>query len=71
MIMRFAMPLYEVRYHGKLEWEEISEIDLMGRLHESYDRVTPAIQQLIEGKQVLTPDGVYRLKGQGNVQFLK
>ena len=69
--MSFAMPLYEVRRHGDLEWEEISEIDLMQRLHESYDRVTPAIQQMIEGKQVLTPEAVYRLKGQGNVQFLK
>jgi len=67
--MRFAMAMYEVRYHNKLEWEEISEIDLMQRLHESYDRVTPAIQQMIEGGKVLTPEGVYRLKGQRNVQF--
>jgi hypothetical protein len=47
------MPLYEVRYDDKIEWEEISEIDLMQRLHETYDRVTPAIQQMIEGEQVL------------------
>lgn len=51
--MMFAMPLYEVRYDDKIEWEEISEIDLMQRLHETYDRVTPAIQQMIEGEQVL------------------
>ena len=49
----FAMPLYEVRYDDKIEWEEISEIDLMQRLHDTYDRVTPAIQQMIEGEQVL------------------
>jgi len=65
--MEFAMPLYEVRYHDKENWEQLSEIDLMHRLHEFFDRVTPAIQQMIEGKQVLTPDGVYRLKGQVNV----
>jgi hypothetical protein len=46
--MMFAMPLYEVRYDDKIEWEEISEIDLMQRLHDTYDRVTPAIQQMIE-----------------------
>jgi hypothetical protein len=34
----------------------------MHRLHESYDRITPAIQQMIEGEQVLTTDFVYRLK---------
>lgn len=60
--MMFDMPHYEVRFHDGVEWEEISEIELMHRLHESYDRVTPAIQQMIEGEQVLTPNAVYRLK---------
>jgi len=67
--MEFAMPLYEVRYHDKENWEQLSEIDLMHRLHESFDRVTPAIQQMIEGQQVRTPDGVYRVKDQVNVQY--
>ena len=62
--MMFDMPRYEVRFHDRTEWEEISEIDLMLRLHESYDRVTPAIQLMIEGGQVLTLDAAYRLKGQ-------
>ena len=60
--MMFDMPQYEVRFHDGAEWEEISEIDLMHRLHESYDRVTPAIQQMIEGRQVVTPEAAYRLK---------
>ena len=60
--MLYAIPQYEVRFHDGAEWEEISEIDLMSRLHESYDRVTPAIQQMIDGGQVLTTDAVYRLK---------
>ena len=58
----FNIPQYEVRSHDGAEWEEISEIDLMHRLHESYDQVTPAIRQMIEGGQVLTPDATYRLK---------
>lgn len=60
--MMFAMPQYQVRFHDETEWEEISEIDLMQRLHESYGIVTPAIQQMIEGEQLLTPDAAYRLK---------
>jgi hypothetical protein len=60
--MIFSMPIYEFRYHGEQDWEDISEIDLMQRLHETYERVTPAIQQLLEGKQLLTADTVYRLK---------
>ena len=67
--MMFSMPQYEVRFHGKAQWEEISEIELMSRLHEFYDRVTPAIQQMIEGEQVLTTDAVYRLKNRWKTKF--
>ena len=69
--MNFAMPQYEFRYHGEKAWKEISEIELMQRLHENYDRVTPAIQTMLEGGQLLSADGVYRLKSKGNVQFVK
>ena len=60
--MMFRIPQYEFRFHDGAEWEEISEIDLMHRLHESYDLVTPAIQQMIQGGQVLTQEAAYRLK---------
>jgi len=63
--MKFAMPLYEVRYHHSEEWEELTEIQLLQKLVETYDRVTPAIQQLIEGKEVLTVEAVFRLKSKG------
>ena len=67
----FEMPLYEVRYNDHSGWEKISELDLMQRLHENYDRVTSAIEQMIEGKHVQTPEAVYRLKGHENIQFIK
>ena len=60
--MIFEMPRYEVRYFNTAGWQDISEIDLMQRLHEFFDRVTPAIQKMIEGEQVLTQYAVYRLK---------
>jgi uncharacterized iron-regulated protein len=58
----FKLHIYEVRYHGERDWEDISEIDLLKKLHETYEQVTPAIQQLLEGNQLLTADAVYRLK---------
>jgi hypothetical protein len=60
--MMFEMPQYEVRDLNMSEWREISEIDIMQKLHEYFDRVTPAIKQMIEGQQVLTQYSVYRLK---------
>ena len=62
--MMFEMPQYEVRFHDNAQWEEISEINIMQKLSDTYDRVTPAIQQMIEGQRVMTPEAVYRLKDQ-------
>jgi hypothetical protein len=62
--MKVTMPLYEVRYHGKENWETVSDIDLMQKLHETFDRVIPAVQQILEGDLLLTPDAIYRLKVQ-------
>ena len=64
--MMFEMPQYEVRFHGEKSWEEISEIELMDGLYKIYNKVTPAIKEMIMGKEVNTPDGVYRLKIQKN-----
>jgi hypothetical protein len=69
--MMFEMPQYEERYFNTAGWEDISEIEIMQKLHESFDRVTPAIEQMIEGEQVMTPDAVYRLKRRENFQYLQ
>lgn len=61
----YTMPLYEVRYHDREEWEEISDVELMERLYKTYKRVTPAIKEMINGKEVQTSDAVYRLKLNG------
>ena len=65
------MPLYEVRYHQNQEWQELTELQLLQKLVETYDRVTPAIQHMIEGKQFLTVEAVYRLKSKGGDTFKK
>ena len=61
----FTMPTYEVKYHNLEEWEEISEIELMDGLYKIYRRVTPAIKEMITGKEIFTPEAVYRLKFPG------
>jgi hypothetical protein len=53
---------YERKYHDKKRWEDISEIELSGDLSEAKEGVTPAIRQILEGKHVLRPKAVYRLK---------
>lgn len=58
------MPRYEVRYEENGDWIEISELELMDGLYKLYSRVTPAIKEMINGKELHTPHAVYRLKWQ-------
>jgi hypothetical protein len=65
--MKFEMPQYEFRFHDKTDWIEISEIQLMDGLYKIYKKITPAIKEMIWGKEVKTPEGVYRLKNQKEI----
>ena len=58
----FILPIYEVKYLEKDEWIEISDLELVDQLYRTYRRVTPALKQMMMGKQVETPSGIYRLK---------
>ena len=57
------MPLYEAKYHGANGWQEISELQVIDELFKTFKTVTPVIQQMIDGKHVITKEAVYRLKG--------
>lgn len=61
----YTMPLYEVRCPEKQEWKEISDVELMDGLYKFYNRVTPAIKEMIEGREFQTPEAVYRIKLKG------
>jgi hypothetical protein len=64
-MLMFSMPIYEVKYEGDDGWQEISELELMDELYRSYKKVTPAIKEMIQGNEIKTPHGVYRLKLKG------
>jgi len=59
------MPLYEVKYHEQDDWKEISELELMDELYKTFNKVTPAIKEMIMGRKVKTPHGIFRLKLMG------
>ena len=64
----YTLPLYEAKFNEKEDWVKISEIQLMDGLYRIYKKVTPAIKEMIEGKEIVTPEAVYRLKMKGGVQ---
>ena len=64
-MLMFSMPLYEAKYDDEDAWQAISELKLMDELYRTYDKVTPAIKEMILGNEVKTPYGIYRLKLKG------
>ena len=60
--MKYEMPCYEVKFRGEKHWEDISEINLMLKLYDTYDQVIPVIKRIQKGQQVQTFEAVYRLK---------
>ena len=68
-MLKFSMPIYEAKYDNKEIWQEISELELMDELYKTYNKVTPAIKEMIMGKEVKTPYGIYRLKIKGGDQI--
>ena len=56
------MPRFEVRDDESGEWIEISDLHFMDGLYKLYRRVTPAVKEMLNGKELRTPDAVYRIK---------
>ena len=56
------MPKYEVRNADGGRWEDISEKKFMETLADIYEHVTPIMTDILHGKEIPTPYGVYRLK---------
>ena len=60
--MQIDMPRYEVRTVDGGRWEDISEKIFMETLVDVFEQVTPIMTDILHGKEVITPTGIYRLK---------
>ena len=60
--MQIDMPKYEVKSVDGGRWEDISEKNFMETLVEIFDHVTPIMTDILHGKEVITPFGIYRIK---------
>ena len=60
--MQIDMPKYEVRNVDGERWEDVSEKNVMETLVDIFDQVTPIMTEILHGKEVITPFGIYRLK---------
>ena len=64
-MMEINLTVFEVKYLGEDHWEEVSEIDVLGKLVDRFGRITPVLTEMLQGKEIITPDGVFRMKNCG------
>ena len=60
--MQIDMPKYEVKITDGGRWEDNSEKSFMEMLVDTFDHVTPVMTDILHGKEIITPHGIYRLK---------
>ena len=56
------VPIYELRYFEKNEWNAISEKAALEDLLDNFERISPVISKMLLGKEINTQRGVFRIK---------
>jgi hypothetical protein len=56
------MSQFQVKFPNEDDWKEISETKVLGKLVDEFDRVTPIIIQMVQGKEIITTEGIFRMK---------
>jgi DNA mismatch repair protein MutH len=64
--MQFKISQYEFKDSNSDDWQEVSEMIALGKLADVYDRLTPLLSEMLQGKEIITPEGIFRMKNCGN-----
>lgn len=64
--MQFKISQFEFKDSNSNDWQEISEIIVLEKLAELYDRLTPLLSEMLQGKEIIAAKGIFRIKNGGN-----
>jgi hypothetical protein len=56
------MSQFQVKFPNEEDWNEISESKVLEKLVNEFDRITPVIIQMVRGKEIITTEGIFRMK---------
>ena len=60
--MESKMSKFEVKNFDTDNWQWVSEIAALGILQKTFEQITPKITEMLDGKEIKTPDGILRIK---------
>ncbi len=64
--MQFKISQFEFRYSNRDDWQKVSETIALGKLADVFGRITPLLSEMLQGKEVITSEGIFRMKNCGN-----
>jgi hypothetical protein len=66
--MGFKMRLsqFEFKQIDAENWEVVSEKTVLGKLADLFEWISPVLIEMVQGKEITTPDGILRIKNGRN-----
>ena len=64
--MQFEISHYEFKVCNSDDWQGIPEKLVLKKLVDFFDPLTSLLAEMIQGKEVTTPEGIFRMKKSGN-----
>ena len=64
--MIFKMPQFEIRNFSENDWKKVPEMEFLIKLTDSFERITPVLSEMFQGKEIFTRDFIYRIKNNSN-----
>jgi hypothetical protein len=60
------MSQFQVKYFDEDDWKEVSEKIVLEKLVDEFGRVTPFLTKMVQGREIITLDGIFRMKNYWN-----
>ena len=60
------MSQFQVKYFDEDDQQEVSETFVLEKLVDVFDQITPLLSEMLQGKEIITPEGFFRKKNCGN-----
>ena len=57
-----TLPVYELKYSKKKDWNTISENVALKNLLDNFEQITPIINEMLHGREINTQRGIFRIK---------
>jgi hypothetical protein len=64
--MQFKLSQYEFKDSNSDDWQSVSETLVLEKLVDVFDPLAPLLSEMLQGKEIATPEGIFRMKNCGN-----